>query len=156
MWHWQQLFTMGLFIKDWAICVSSVSDMTSLTLTYWLFFHISLFVICWDFTISSVSKKILWKLHIHMITHTLGCPQQLGAQWLWLGTHPGWYHRRSAATEASLCCGGRCSQSGRWRLFGGCRGISGADTGEETRKRYDTQSPAKNSSKTKVLTRLHI
>lgn len=51
---------------------------------------------------------------------------------------PPWYHRQSAAAGASLCCGGRCSLSGRWRLFGGCRGTSGADTGGKERK--DTHS----------------
>ncbi len=61
------------------------------------------------------------------------------------------YHRQSAAATASLCCGGRCSQSGRWRLFGGCRGTSGADTGGGRRGKIHTQSPQKTSSKTTVL-----
>ncbi|KAK5912472.1 hypothetical protein CesoFtcFv8_002342 [Champsocephalus esox] len=42
---------------------------------------------------------------------------------------------------ASLCCGGRCSQSGRWRLFGGCRGNSGADTGGKNSKHKHSRPP---------------
>lgn len=63
---------------------------------------------------------------------------------------PPWYQRQRAAAGALLCRGGRCSPCGRWRLFGGCRGTSGADTGVEKRK--DTHSqPTKTTYITTVL-----
>lgn len=50
---------------------------------------------------------------------------------------------------APLRCRGCCSQCGRWRLCGGCRGTSGADAGGEDRT---DSEPIKEHAKTTVST----